>query len=569
MKNKDNVTADQQPIGRVIATEKVPTTTGNVQFWLEADTRLKPFDIVRLVPPEKEDGEFYAIIKEINHVSDETSPLTGFMSADFGQSAIEPRVSRVATTYAEATILYNNKENEMPVPHGAKVHWPDPEGVRRALGIDDFSRKTPSGFITMSGPNRQNISIPIDMDADYLIGPEGGHINISGISGLATKTSYAMFLLSAVQQKQETEWKKGNKASFLILNVKGNDLLRIHEDAINLDNATKEDWKRCNLLPMPFKNVTYFYPYSDRQDFHNVQTKLDKTNLSQQFETEQAFRFYYDIENAIERLGFLIEDIDDQGQTMITCIQHSIESKGDYGSWDAYKNKLRDWARRSPKNEIQVMSMRKFSRLINQRIRNDIFTEKSIEADMLRQVSLNEILQHLTPGHVVVVDIAQLPDYLQSFIVGDIITLIRDAKAGNVGSDYGDDDEAEVVSELETVILFADELNKFAPKQHSQRTITRHLREISERGRSEGIILCGAEQFRTGVDNQVTGNSSTQVFGRTTAVEANRDAEIKELPNNQRQRVPFLQKGELLVNHPRFSAGTLKIRFPKNAYRTS
>jgi hypothetical protein len=28
-----------------------------------------------------------------------------------------------------------------------------------------------------------------------------------------------------------------------------------------------------------------------------------------------------------------------------------------------------------------------------------------------------------------------------------------------------------------------------------------------------------------------------------------------------------LRKGELLVSHTRFSAGTLKLRFPRNAYR--
>ena len=121
-----------------------------------------------------------------------------------------------------------------------------------------------------------------------------------------------------------------------------------------------------------------------------------------------------------------------------------------------------------------------------------------------------------------------------------------------------------------TVILFADELNKFAPKRGGSAgtlSITSHLREISERGRSEGIILFGAEQFRTGVDDRVTGNSSTQVFGRTTAVEAGKDPEIKGLPGRQTQRVPFLRKGELMVSHTRFSAGTLKLRFPRNAYK--
>ena len=564
MTENKNTNVNDIPIGRVIATEKNPSTTGNVRFWLEATAQLKPFDIVRLRPSNEEDGEFYAIIKEINQVSDETSPLSGFMSADFGQSSIEPRVSRIVTTYADATVLYNTKKNEMPVPHGAKVHWPDPEDVRRALGIEDFSRKTPAGFITMSGPNKQRLSIPVDMDADYLIGPEGGHINISGISGLATKTSYGMFLLTAIQQKQDTDWQKGNKASFVILNVKGNDLLRLHEKAEDLDEITKKEWKQCKLTPQPFQNVTYFYPYSRRENQLNVQTKLDKESLKKQFETKQAFRFFYDMETAIERIRLLVEDIEDPNQTFISCADYSRDQKTTFGSWSAYTNKLNEWAQKAPDKNISVMSWRRFSRLISQRSKNEVFTERGVDADKKRMVLLKEFLLYLKNGSTVVIDIAQLPDYLQSFVVGDIITLIRNAKSGNIEFE----DDTDEFPDLETVLLFADELNKFAPKQHSRRTITKHLREISERGRSEGIILCGAEQFRTGVDTQVTGNSSTQVFGRTTAVEANRDTEIKELPDNQRQRVPFLQKGELLIQHPRFSAGTLKIRFPKNAYKT-
>ena len=39
------------------------------------------------------------------------------------------------------------------------------------------------------------VRLTVNMDSKYLIGPEGAHLNISGISGLAAKTSYAMFLL--------------------------------------------------------------------------------------------------------------------------------------------------------------------------------------------------------------------------------------------------------------------------------------------------------------------------------------------------------------------------------------
>ena len=188
-----------KPIGRVVATETKPTTTVEVRFWLEPDVQLKPFDLVRLSPPDRKEeiGDFYAIINEIQQVSDTPSPLTGFISADFGDAEMAPRMARVTTTYADATVLFNMNDIEMPVPHESEVHWPDEDGVRKALGIEDYDRKTPAGYITMSGGERNLMTIPVDMDADYLIGPEGGHLNISGISGLATKTSYAMFLLRA------------------------------------------------------------------------------------------------------------------------------------------------------------------------------------------------------------------------------------------------------------------------------------------------------------------------------------------------------------------------------------
>ena len=561
------------PIGRVVATEQNPTTTGSVRFWLKPDVELKPFDFVRLTAPEnmaKQIGEFYAIIHEIQQVSDEPSPLSSFMSADFGNSELEPSISRVVATYADATVLFNTHDIEMPIPHGSKVHWPDEQGVRRALGILDYKRPTPAGYITMSGPDQSSMTIHVDMDADYLIGPEGAHLNISGISGLATKTSYAMFLLTAIQQKQETEWTVGedHRAGFIILNVKGADLLRLHEEASDLDETTRADWEKCRLTAAPLNNVTYFYPYAETGS--RAQTKLDPDLVEQNVGAGRAYRYYYDVEAVLDRLRLLVEDIDDPNQTLVSCAEYCTDNVSKDTSWAAFRRKIFEWANNAPDKKIPVVSWRRFSRLFGQRTRNPLFVEKSVVgAKQKRQASLDEILNHLSPGHVVVIDIAQLPDYLQSFIVGDVIELIRSAKAGSGSIEDEENGEGNFPHPPETVILFADELNKFAPRQGQARSITRHLREISERGRSEGIILFGAEQFRTGVDNQVTGNSGTQVFGRTTAIEATRDQEIKGLPGSQTKRVPFLKKGEVLVSHTRFSSGTLKIRFPRNAYRPS
>jgi len=470
-------------------------------------------------------------------------------------------------TYADATVIFNTRDIEMPIPHGSPVYWPDEDGVRRSLGLLDYRRPTPAGYIPMPGPN-QALTIHVDMDADYLIGPEGAHLNVSGISGLATKTSYAMFLLTAIQQKQR-EWSGSARAAFVVFNVKSADLLRLHEEADDLDDTIRDEWAKCGLVAEPLRDVVYFYPYSDTGV--RAQTKLDDAAVERNMSEGRAYRYYYDVEAVLDRLHLLVEDIDDPNQTFVSCADYCRDTVERTASWAGFKNKIKGWADRTPDSKIPVVSWRRFLRLFGQRTKNRAFVDKGVKASARRQVLLERLLDHVRPGRVLVIDIAQLPDYLQSFVVGDVIGLLRRAKMGVNPEDYADDGEAVGESgpdEIGTVILVADELNKFAPQHGQARSITRHLREVSERGRSDGIILFGAEQFRTGVDKQVTGNSGTQVFGRTTVVEAKRDPEINGLPGNQSRRVPFLRKGELLVSHTRFSSGTLKVRFPRNAYRT-
>lgn len=570
------------PIGRVVATEKNPTTTGEVSFWLTRGVHLKPFDFVKLVPPADPSnagvGYFYAIIHEIKEVSDEPSPLSGYISADFGDSSIEPRVSRVTTTFAEAEVLFNENDIEMPVPHGSEVHWPEGKGVKRALGINDYKSPIPAGFITMSGPEGAPLTLPVDVDGDYLIGPEGAHLNISGISGLATKTSYVMFLLSAIQQKLQEARAKGStfrkSPAFVIFNVKGPDLLRVHEKSEEVDTEkVRSDWEKCGLVPEPLTDVTYFYPYSSNKGNANVQSHLSKALVERNTSDDRGFRYHFDVKGAIANLGLLFEDIEDPARTLVSCAEALRERfAASETSWSELRRTVNDYAKATRQDDktIPVGSWRRFARLFRQRTKNSIFEERSKDAKKLSQVQLNNILKCLGPGKVVVVDIAPLPDYAQSFIVGHVIHLIRSFMIGDTFESDKDDDQDDDIqrarNEVGSIVLFADELNKFAPKFGQNRTLTGHLREISERGRSEGIILFGAEQFRTGVDARVTGNCGTQVFGRSTSVEASRDDEIKGLPGRQGKRVPYLKKGELMVNHTRFSGGTLKIRFPLNAY---
>ena len=200
------------------------------------------------------------------------------------------------------------------------------------------------------------------------------------------------------------------------------------------------------------------------------------------------------------------------------------------------RSSVNDWAEKTPDvKQIPVVSWRRFNRLFSQRSRNGLFTEPGRHAEDYRQTTLSDRLRKLQPGHVAVVDIAQLPDYLQAFVVGDIISSLRDPRAPD-----SEGNEDELNEERPTFVLFADELNKFAPKHGGSRSLTGHLREISERGRSEGIILFGAEQFRTSVDDPRYGQLRKTHISPDNRSGVTERPEIRNRP--QFKRVPFLRQ---------------------------
>lgn len=89
------------------------------------------------------------------------------------------------------------------------------------------------------------------LDRRYVLGPESAHVNISGISGLATKTSYAMFLLQSILQTAPDK----DSIAVIILNVKQADLLQVDKRGPELPPEQKEVWEAMGLEPKPFKNV--------------------------------------------------------------------------------------------------------------------------------------------------------------------------------------------------------------------------------------------------------------------------------------------------------------------------
>ena len=238
-------------IGKVSATEKCPSTIDEFYFWTDKKQILSPFDVVKV---NHESGSItFGVIEEINHITDAPSHFTGYISSDFGSTDEKiGNMNRLGMNYVRARVSGNTAGIYTPVLNGKQVSLCEPEEVKKALGLTDDDVKNPlvCGYLEMY-KGEDKIKIRVILDSHFLIGPDGAHINISGISGLAAKTSYSMFLLRAIQSKFRTD--NGDTCAFVFFNVKGRDLMAIDEPNQGLSSDDKQIYSDLGLTDTPFE----------------------------------------------------------------------------------------------------------------------------------------------------------------------------------------------------------------------------------------------------------------------------------------------------------------------------
>lgn len=542
----------EKAIGKITATEKAPTSCNELRFWVHKNILIRPFDIIKVDHVGGFEGaaksQTYAIVQGMEYITDSQSDMANYISSDFGDVDSKPQNERIGTTVVTSEVLYNNQGVEMPVKDGNPVKWADVDGIKEALGLKAMQNPIPAGYIEMSN----GTEIPIELESRYLIGPEGAHLNIAGISGLATKTSYAMFLMNSIQQRMPDE------TTMIIFNVKSTDLLSIDLPRKSLDDSISREWGKCGLDPHPFKNVKYLYPYSNQPGKNFSSSHIPNDILQDQIDEKKALNYYYNVQSLIDNFQYLFSDIDDPNSTI-----ESILSEIRVNEFQSIADLRRFIDERSQKgstrnSETPVASWRRFKRLLRTRTQNKLFSDGMYTIENTRGTLINEAISKLTKGQICVIDIEPLPDYLQCLVFGDVLNTIYSIKLG----------ESEDVSpeDIGTVIVFADELNKYAPKVEGQRSLTTNLLEITERGRSLGVILFSAEQFRSGVHDRVLGNCSTNVFGRTSPVEIKKCPDYGYFPKFHQSMVTMLPQGSLLLQHAAFKTALIKVRFPHPCY---
>jgi len=302
-------------IGKITATEKKPTTIDEFYFWTKKETIIKPFDVVKVEHINK--STTFGVVEEISHLTDTSTSLAGYISSDFGDVTHIANTQRIGMNYVKAKVSGNTKNIYTPVLDGCPVSLANEEEVKEALGLAKVENPLPCGYIEMY-EEEDKIAIPVHFNSHFLIGPEGAHLNISGISGLAAKTSYAMFLMKAIQDKYLLDAEKDKESiAFVIFNVKGRDLLAIDEKNEDIEDSDIELYKMLELKIEAFKNVKYYYPYSKKI---YPATYANTSDVKSQMEREKAFQYKYIFEDDKESIDLLFANIDDPNQTMETIV---------------------------------------------------------------------------------------------------------------------------------------------------------------------------------------------------------------------------------------------------------
>ena len=553
-----------ETIGKIIATEKQPSTIEEFTFWTKKDLKLKPFDVVVVDHIKDANGDpskTFGIVEEISHITDSPSALAGYISSDFGDINSDAYTERIGMNYVKCKVVGNDKGIYIPVQEGRKVFLANEEQIMEALGLKDVKNPLPAGYIEMyDGDNKQ--TLPVHFNSHFLIGPEGAHLNIAGISGLASKTSYAMFLMKAIQDVALKE--KKESVAFIMMNVKGTDLLNI--DHLNERKDEIEEirpvYEKLGMEMKPFQNVKYYYPYS--KDFTTYTYEKEK-NIKNRMEAGKAFQFKYLFETDEDKecLDLLFANIDDPNETIESIINYIISNgQGFKGveTWEDFKNALYAQTQAGKTktqggDTISVMSWRKFYRLFN---KSYLKCQQMFTNQLGKSVRLRDQVEQISKNDVMVIDVAKLDEESQGFVFGDVMRAVYNLK---LGSSMRPDEEIP-----DRIIIFIDELNKYASNDVPKSSpILRQLLDITERGRSLGIVLFGAEQFVSDIHKRVKGNCATQAFGRTNAIEITKE-DFRFVPSVYKTMLTRLKQGEYIIQNPVFRS-MLNIKFPKQIYK--
>jgi uncharacterized protein len=472
------------------------------------------------------------------------------------QGALPAEICEVA----EVTVTRVEPEMYVPPLPGAPVKRAQGAERDSALYFDEMGgSKVPVGF----GRDGQ----PVFVNFEFIDGTRGAHVSISGVSGIATKTSFAMFLLHSITSGGVLQGEAHNTKA-LVFSVKGEDLLFLDYENNRLTPGQAAKYQALGLPATPFGNVRVFAP----------PRKNDPSGTPDVHARDRAVSpFYWTLAEFCEQelLPFVFADAEDEraqytmliAQVAARLRRDAVPAGGDgaimlngtgpggvkiirtFGELvGVLENELGDDSTRSA--WVSGSTLTGSVNALLRRLRSAVQPLSVIVRGDLSHKGERSI--STSRAQLTVIDLHSLPDRAQRFVVG--VTL---------RAEFARKERQGTARPLMFVML--DELNKYAPRDGDS-PIKQILLDLAERGRSLGVILIGAQQTASEVERRILANCAIRVAGRLDAAEAQRP-EYGYLPPAQRQRATLAKPGTMFIAQPDIPV-PLAVDFPFPAWAT-
>ena len=536
-----------EPVGRVLGTADATP----LQFWVAVTPgsylQLDDVVITHRDVPGREPVAISGVVTQVRarhegaeFESDVFAIAEGTLPAQVQEAA------EVTTTRVEPEVY-------VPPAPGALVHRAAGDERNAALYFDRMDKRIPIG----TGRDGE----PLYLNAEFLDGSRGAHVSISGISGVATKTSFATFLLYSAFRSGVLGGEAANTKA-LIFNVKGEDLLFLDHPNTRLDDADDRGVRearprrrrvpgRRRLRPAPRRRHVG-HPGRVQPPGRRRHVLLDAGRVLRRPADAVRVRRRRRREAAVHdgrpRRDRLPGPSRAAGRRRRDDRRHAPRAATPIWSTTS--------SRRSPTTTTRMLWAGTAVGLgtINAFARRLIGSKKDL-ARLIRgdlPTRRAHAINTAESAQVTVVDLHNLADRAQRFVVG--VTL---------RTEFERKEKAGTAKPLLFVVL--DELNKYAPRDGSS-PIKEVLLDIAERGRSLGVVLIGAQQTASEVERRIVANSAVRVVGRLDPAEASRP-EYGFLPPAQRARALIAKPGTMFVGQPEIPV-PLVVEFPFPAWAT-
>ncbi len=584
-------------VGMVLGTEDASP----LAFWFSVadSTKVQLDDIIfiRVKDPADEgiDVNFYGIVDEVRRRY-EGIQFEG--DTELVASGLLP----ASTSYA-AHVLVTRVEPEdfIPPAPGDTVYLAENESLEKALYFDNMDSSLPAGVLRNGEAAYLNY--------DFINGTKGAHINISGISGIATKTSYALFLLYSIFNSKDKKTNRAlikdqNASKAIVFNVKGEDLLFLDKENSRFKSeegkwqakrgSNKNRYQICNLPIGAFPSVELHAPAMKGENLMaDVRSREEVSPYLwtvREFAAQRMLPFVLTERDAMTNLGFLVSHLEEklaklaQKQTTAYLVVEdgdedffleTEDNPKDINSglgFDDLENRIKlktfldlvnyleykllikgidDDGKGGGDNRWTAQQARGTREALIRRLRGaSKHISRLVRGDLSVKAMARAKLNILkSPKQVHVIDINSLAPLAQMFVVGVLLRQVFDNHIAGKGQ----------------IFIVLDELNKYAPAEGSS-PIKDILLDIAERGRSLGIILIGAQQTASEVERRIVGNAAVRIVGRLDAAEAER-SEYRFMPASFRMRSTILAPGTMVVHQPDIPS-PIMINFPFPSWAT-